>query len=53
MIANVNRDPKRRPEPYSPSDFMPKFGRVAEKRLMNQDDWNEFKKGMIEYAKSG
>jgi len=23
MIANVNRDPKRRPRPYRPSDFDP------------------------------
>lgn len=25
-LANVNRDPKRRPQPYQPSDFIPKFG---------------------------
>jgi hypothetical protein len=25
-IANVNRDPKTRKNPYSPNDFMPKFG---------------------------
>lgn len=23
IIANVNRDPKQRPEPWSPEDFMP------------------------------
>lgn len=25
MMANVNRDPKRRPSPYTASDFMPHF----------------------------
>jgi len=24
IIANVNRDPKRRPNPWMPEDFMPK-----------------------------
>lgn len=27
VIANCNRDSKRKPEPFAPSDFMPKFGR--------------------------
>lgn len=25
VIANVNRDPKRRPRAFEPGDFMPKF----------------------------
>ncbi len=25
LIANVNRDAKRRPRPYTASDFMPQF----------------------------
>jgi len=25
LIANVNRDKKRRPNPFLPKDFMPKF----------------------------
>ena len=27
MIANVNRDPKKRKKPYSPADFMPDWWR--------------------------
>ncbi|KKN42312.1 hypothetical protein LCGC14_0714660 [marine sediment metagenome] len=29
MMANVNRDAKRRPQPYKAADFMPKFDRPA------------------------
>jgi hypothetical protein len=25
-LANIHRDSKRRPEPFSPADFMPKYG---------------------------
>lgn len=25
-VANVNRDPKKRPRPFQPRDFMPEFG---------------------------
>lgn len=25
VIANVNRDPKRRAQPYEPKDFLPRF----------------------------
>ena len=28
VIANVNRDPKRKPEPFTASDFIPQFERV-------------------------
>lgn len=28
IVANVNRDPKARKEPYSPSDFLPFAGRA-------------------------
>lgn len=30
MLANIHRDPKRRREPYTPADFMPKFGERKE-----------------------
>lgn len=30
VIANVNRDPKKRRKPYEVSDFMPKFDRGPE-----------------------
>ena len=26
VLANVNRDPKRKPKPYTPKDFMPEYG---------------------------
>jgi len=29
MLANINRDPKKRPEPYSYSDFVLQFGEAA------------------------
>lgn len=31
VVANVNRDPKRKPQAYSPQDFVPKWdqGRLA------------------------
>lgn len=46
----VNADPKRRPRLYSASDFMPKFGKVAEPKMMDQADWNDFKAMMIATA---
>lgn len=30
VLANVNRDPKRKPQPYTADDFMPKFTTPAE-----------------------
>lgn len=30
-IANANRDPKRRKEPFEPTDFMPKWGEAGDK----------------------
>jgi hypothetical protein len=30
LIANVNRDPRRRPEPFKPSEFMPVFDLVEQ-----------------------
>lgn len=29
-IANVNRDPKKRPRPYTPDDFTPRFGAAVD-----------------------
>ena len=29
-IANANRDPKKRPRPFTPEQFMPSLGRPAE-----------------------
>ncbi len=36
VIANVNRDPKKKPEPFTPSDFMPQTKKVTKE--MSQDD---------------
>lgn len=30
LIANANRDPKKRRKPYTPADFMPQFGDETE-----------------------
>lgn len=49
MIANVNRDP-RKGKPFQPSDFMPKFGRAKQVKMMDQSDWNDFKAMMIATA---
>lgn len=32
MIANVNRDAKKKPQPYKPADFMPKWDAERESR---------------------
>lgn len=51
MIANVNRDPKKRPQGYVPSDFMPKFGaQQRQTKMMDQADWSDFKAMMIATA---
>jgi hypothetical protein len=34
LIANCNRDPKKRPKPYEPSDFDP----YGQKRKAKRDD---------------
>jgi len=31
VIANSNRDPNQRPQPFAPSDFIPHFDKAAEK----------------------
>lgn len=36
VIANVNRDPKQRRQPYTPADFIPSFG-----ALVSEDDADE------------
>lgn len=37
MIANVNRDPKRRSEPYQPTDFDPFAPKKPQKRMSVTD----------------
>lgn len=37
IIADVNRDPKRHPQPYDIEAFMPQFG--GEQRQSKDDDW--------------
>lgn len=36
-IANANRDPKHRPQPYKPSDFVPQRG----KEPQPEQDWED------------
>ena len=52
VIANVNRDPKRKATPYNPSDFMPKFGEKARKKpLTDVEEWNRVKQSARVMAK--
>ena len=37
MIANVNRDAKKKKEPFSAVDFMPKFGEPAKEEKRERD----------------
>lgn len=46
VIANTNRDPKKRPRPFTPSDFMPEFGKPQEtgprrKPLTDPEEWTK------------
>jgi hypothetical protein len=55
VMANVHRDPKRRPRPFSPSDFMPKFSETATKDtrrrpMTDPADFQKFKQLVIESA---
>lgn len=47
LIANVNRDRKKRSRPYTVNDFMPDFAGTRKKHrapLTSVADWNEAKK---------
>jgi hypothetical protein len=35
-VANVNRDSKKKPEPYRPQDFIPQYGPKKEQTLEEQ-----------------
>lgn len=48
MIANVNRDPKKKATPYSVSDFMPRYGEprkspASAKGRPTKSGWAAFK----------
>ena len=46
ILANVNRDPKKRARAYTPRDFMPQFGPArhsAERHPMTHDEFQRFK----------
>ena len=48
VIANVNRDRKKRPEPFAPQDFMPFVERPAPEDDLSQKlkrQFSQFKKG--------
>lgn len=47
MIANVNRDSKRRPEPFTAADFMPKYGPEPEAEAEDADDGMAPEKVMV------
>ena len=35
VIANVNRDPKHKPEPFTPQDFMPQKAEAEKEQTPN------------------
>lgn len=44
VIANANRDRKKRPRPYEPTDFMPKFGKAqSSKEPITRERWEAMK----------
>lgn len=57
-LANVNRDPKKRPAPFTISDFMPKYGQPDEDPIrMSQKEIKQrlsiWKKGYESSKKKG
>lgn len=54
VLANVNRDPSRKPDPFKAEDFMPDFdGSRAPKPMTSEETWAETKKKATAYAKGG
>lgn len=47
MIANVNRDAKKRRKPYQPQDFMPQFDAPEKKPA----SWEDIKRGLMDWWK--
>lgn len=44
LIANVNRDPKRRRDPYEASEFMPRWGEAVKEETPGPAEvWNKVK----------
>jgi hypothetical protein len=43
MIANVNRDPKKKRDPYKTTDFLVKFGERTADDLKPKQTWQEQK----------
>ncbi|MFI5223667.1 MAG: DUF4035 domain-containing protein [Nitrospirales bacterium] len=39
VLANVNRDSKKKKEPYKIEDFMLKFGKAVPKPFVNKNSW--------------
>lgn len=37
-LANVHRDPRRRPQPFTPADFMPRFGEPPRPKRQSLDE---------------
>jgi len=41
IIANVNRDPKKKPTPYKPQDFMPSRRNKTQRKNISEDQKRE------------
>lgn len=47
LIANVNRDPQKRPQPYEPADFHPLVVRPASGIPLTKDNFGMLKKAFV------
>lgn len=43
MLANINRDGKKKPQPYKTSDFLVQFGEPIEGEKKKKQTWQEQK----------
>lgn len=49
--ANASRDPKMKPEPFKPEDFMPKFEAAPEEIQPSVDGWRKTKQRFMALMK--
>lgn len=38
VLANINRDPKAKPEPFNPKDFMPSYSQETERKTVEEKE---------------
>lgn len=52
VIANVNRDSKKRPAPFTPEDFLPSFYREVKKKQSSEEIGNILRGMSVKRKKS-